>query len=264
MTEATGGRSTDREGYFVRFDVHQRTQHLILFVSFIVLAATGLPLKFDYWAASLWWVGVWGGIDNTRAVHHFAAWVMSFACFYHFVYLGYKVLVRRSRFPTGMIPMPKDVVDMIHEMGYFMSISQTKPRFGRFSWREKFDYWAIFWGMPIMGGSGLILMYPVLATDFLPGWIVPVALVAHSDEAVLAVAWILVVHLFFGHLAPAVFPMNKTIFTGKISWKRMREEHPLEYEELLQAEAEAEAEAEPEAHTGGKVERPQTTAGPPA
>ena len=112
-----------------------------------------------------------------------------------------------------MIPSRQDGVNLFQEIGYFLGFRKEKPRFDRFNWKEKFDYWAIFWGMPVMAGSGFILMYPVFVTQFLPGWAVPAALVAHSDEAMLALTWIFLVHVFFNHFAPGVFPINTSIFT---------------------------------------------------
>ncbi len=219
-------KSVKRE--VARFDIHQRFQHLLLVLSFTTLALTGLPLKFNSLAVSQWWIHIWGGIDITRTAHHFAAWVLIFASLYHVVYLAYGVLILKKPVPISMIPGPKDVRDFLHELGYYAGIVGTPPQFDRFSWREKFDYWAVFWGMAIIGVSGLILMYPVMATKILPGWMVPVALIAHGDEAVLAVVWIVVVHFFFGHLAPSVFPLNKSMFTGKVPWQRYRAEHPLD------------------------------------
>ncbi len=117
-----------------------------------------------------------------------------------------------------------------------MGLRKELPRFGRFNWREKFDYWAIFWGMPVMAGSGFILLFPVLATKYLPGWAVPVALTAHSHEALLALGWIFLIHVFFNHFSPGVFPLNKSIFTGKVPEERYRLDHPLEYEKMKQPE----------------------------
>ena len=110
-------------------------------------------------------------------------------------------------------------------MKYYVGLTDEPAKFGRFSYREKFDYWAVGWGMVIMIGGGFVLMYPVAAAQILPGWAIPFALVAHSDEAVLAVGWILVVHMYFAHLHPLVFPMNKAIFTGKVPMHQYREEH---------------------------------------
>jgi formate dehydrogenase gamma subunit len=216
-----------------RFDIPQIIQHAGLMVSFILLVLTGVPLKFHTWAISQWWIGVWGGIEVTRSVHHFAAWVMVIVCLYHLVYLCYTTLILRRPFPIKMIPSGQDFVNLFQEMRYFLGLSKERPRYDRFNWREKFDYWAIFWGMPVMAVSGFILMYPVLVTKFLPGWVVPAALVAHSDEAMLALIWIFLVHIFFNHFTPGVFPLNTSMFTGKVPKERYRREHPLEYERLL-------------------------------
>ena len=124
----------------------------------------------------------------------------------------------------------------LQELLYFAGLRQEKPKYDRFNWREKFDYWAIFWGMPIMVGSGFILMYPVLVTRLLPGWVVPAALVAHGHEATLALSWIFLVHIFFNHLSPGVFPINTSIFTGKVSHEQYRRAHALEYERLTKVD----------------------------
>ncbi|OFV81939.1 MAG: hypothetical protein A2W26_09015 [Acidobacteria bacterium RBG_16_64_8] len=178
-------------------------------------------------------MGVWGGIDNLRAVHHGAAWVMMAACLYHLAYLLVSVTVLKRPFPTKMLPRFKDLKDFVQDVKYYVGLSKEKPKFDRFSYREKFDYWAVGWGIIMMVGGGLILMFPVGAAKILPGWAIPFALVAHSDEAVLAVGWIVIVHMYFAHLHPLVFPMNKSIFTGKVPILRYREEYPLEYAELM-------------------------------
>ncbi len=215
-----------------RFDIHQIIQHIVLMVSFIVLVLTGLPLKFHDWSISQWWVGVLGGIETTRLLHHFFAYTMVFCCLYHLIYIGYSTFVLKRALTVSIFPSPKDFRDFFQEMRYFLGLSKEKPKFDRFNWREKFDYWAIFWGMPIMAGSGFVLMYPVFVTKYLPGWIIPAALVAHSDEAMLALTWIFLVHIFFNHFPPGIFPLNTSIFTGKVPKERYRKEHALEYERL--------------------------------
>lgn len=220
------------EERIARFDIHQIIQHAALMTSFTLLVLTGLPLKFSELGISQWWAGLWGGIEVTRSVHHFAAWVMVFVCLYHVLYLLHNIVIRRKPFPVAMIPSRQDFTNLFQELQYFVGLKRERPLYDRFNWREKFDYWAIFWGMPIMGGSGFILMYPVLATKFLPGWIVPAALIAHSDEAMLALSWIFFVHIFFNHFTPGTFPMNTSIFTGKVPKDRYRRDHPREYERL--------------------------------
>ncbi len=255
MTERAEVLSLEREleEKITRFDIHQIIQHAGLMVSFILLVLTGLPLKFHNWAISQWWVALWGGVEITRSIHHFAAWVIVIVCFYHLLYLSYNLLILKRPFPVKMVPTSQDFVILYKELQYFVGLTKERPKYDRFNWREKFDYWAIFWGMPVMAGSGFILMYPVLVTKFLPGWTVPVALVAHSDEAMLALVWIFMVHIFFNHFTPGVFPINTSIFTGKVRKERYQEEHPLEYERLIGTTEEQHQQERPLEY-GGSVE----------
>jgi len=135
-----------------------------------------------------------------------------------------------------MVPSLKDARDLGQTLLYFLGLQPEKPKFDRFSYLEKFDYWAVFWGIVMIGGSGLLLMFPVLAVRMLPGQVIPVAITIHSDEAILAVGWILVVHMFNVHLAPWVFPFNPAIFTGRMTARRCAEEHPLEWERMMSDE----------------------------
>ncbi|MBI2860514.1 MAG: cytochrome b/b6 domain-containing protein [Chloroflexi bacterium] len=247
------------EDQIARFDIHQRIQHGMMMISFIFLVLTGFPLKFSSAGISQWWVALWGGIEATRAVHYAAAWVMVASCLYHGGYLLYTVLVLKRPFPIRIFPTPRDARDFFLEIMYFTGLRKEGPHFDRFSWREKFDYWAIFWGIPIMAGSGFILMFPVAATNIFPGWIVPVALIAHSDEAMLALTWIFMVHIFFTHLAPGIFPLNKSMFTGKVSRERYIREHPLEYERMVSVRR---PEPEPEAEPVPEFPAPPVTPGP--
>lgn len=216
-----------------RFDVHQMIQHAGLMVSFVILVFTGLPLKFSEAAISKWWVALWGGIEVTRSAHYVGAWMMIAACVYHVIYLIVTMAYLKRPFPVKMIPSTRDITTLYQEIRYFLGFTKVRPAFGRFNWREKFDYWAMFWGIPVMALSGLILMFPVVVTKFMPGWILPVALIAHSDEAMLALGWIVLVHIFFNHFTPGLFPLNKSIFTGKIALNRYRIDHAEDYGEMV-------------------------------
>ncbi|MBI4188378.1 MAG: cytochrome b/b6 domain-containing protein [Chloroflexi bacterium] len=248
------------EEKITRFDAHQIIQHWGLMVSFILLVITGVPLKFNDWAISQWWIGSWGGLEATRSIHHFAAWVMVFVSVYHLGYLVYSIFILKKPFPVKMLPSYQDFIEFFQEVAYFLGLRKERPKFDRFNWREKVEYWAIFWGITAMAGSGFILMYPVLVTKVLPGWMVPTALVIHSFEAMMALVWIVLVHIFFSHFTPGVFPINTSIFTGKVSKERYSREHPLEYERLLGTDEQKEendnreevatAEAEEKSDTG--------------
>ncbi|MEE8163328.1 MAG: cytochrome b/b6 domain-containing protein [Anaerolineae bacterium] len=222
-------------GYIVRFDVHQRVQHVVMISSFLVLVLTGFPQKFPQLEVCQWLMDVMGGLQTVRFIHRLAGSVMIFVGLYHVCYVAYTVLVLKRTGPLRMIPNPKDYQDAVRMVQYFLGVTTQKPKFDRFSYLEKFDYWAVFWGMAVMVGSGLILLFPVAVARVLPGQAVIAAFRAHSDEALLAVTWIFIVHIFYAHLAPRVFPFNPAIFTGRLPAGFYREEHPLEYERLVEA-----------------------------
>ena len=214
----------------VRFDVQQRAQHTLMFVSFAVLALTGLPLRYSDWGISSWWMNLWGGIDHVRTAHRYAAWIMIAVCAYHLMY----VLVRRP-FSASMVPRIKDVRDFIAELKHTFGLSKEAPQFDRFSYRNKFAYWLVYCGAAVMVITGFILMYPIGSTDFLGGWTLPLALIIHSDAAILAIGWMLIVHMYFAHFSRHVFPVDKAILTGRVPIERYRVEFPLEYAKIIAA-----------------------------
>ncbi|MEE8346774.1 MAG: hypothetical protein V3S20_05460 [Dehalococcoidia bacterium] len=242
--QAAGQRSLSKDAQVIRFDVHQRIQHFLMMSSFIVLALTGLPQRFSELGVSQWWVGSLGGLETVRTIHRLAAFVMLTDCAYHVGYLFYRIGVQRRFGCFRMVPTFKDLGDGLQTVRYFLGLAPEKPKFDRFSYLEKFDYWAVFWGIAIIGGSGLMLMFPVAVTRLLPGQAVSVALILHADEAILAVGWILIMHMFNVHLSPWVFPFNPAIFTGKMSAKSYAEDHPLEWASLEAAGGAAAARAD--------------------
>ena len=118
--------------------------------------------------------------------------------------------------PDSMVPQPQDAIDIYRHFKWFLG-SGPRPQFDRWTYWEKFDYWAVFWGMFIIGGSGLLLWFPVFFAQFLPGWMFNIATLVHGEEALLAVGFIFTIHFFNGHLRPEKFPMDTVIFTGRIS-----------------------------------------------
>ncbi len=218
-----------------RFDVVDRTLHIALMASFLGLALSGLPLLFAdrVWAPVV--ARIFGGYGVSGILHRFSAAVM-FITF--FVHLGRVTLKAMSATggsilwgPNSLVPMPRDVVQLVQHVRWVMGRGPF-PRFDRYTYWEKFDYWAVFWGMAIIGFSGLVMWFPGLFLTFLPGWTLNVALVVHSEEALLAMVFIFTVHFFNGHLRPGKFPMDPVIFTGHISVDELRHERPAEYERL--------------------------------
>jgi formate dehydrogenase subunit gamma len=254
------------EEEITRFDIQQVIQHSVLALSFILLVITGFPQKFSSLGISKWWVTVWGGLNNVQTVHHYAAYVIVAVSLYHLGYI-FTNAVLKKHFPVDMIPSFQDAIKLIQEFAYFFGIRKERPEYGRFNWREKFDYWAIFWGMPVMAISGFILLFPKAATSFLPGWVVPTAFIAHSDEAMLALSWIVFVHIFFNHFTPGVLLNNTTMFNGKVPRQRYSRDHSLEYKRLLSAIS-SQKKTEPPPSTDGTQTPPlsneQENKAPPA
>lgn len=248
----------------IRFDVHQRLQHVLMFLSFFTLAGTGLPLKYSEWASSDWWMNRWGGIEVTRVVHRYAAWIMIAVCVYHLLYVIYKLLVKRP-LPTAMLPSLKDFRDFVQDMKHTFHMTDERPQYDRFSYRNKGAYWLTWIGSIVMVFTGLILFYPIWSSVHLGSSAYPLALVIHSDAALLAVGWILFLHIYFAHFAPHVFPGDKSIFTGKVPIARYREEFPLEYARIMAA-AERSAKASDqtvETVAAGPEAQPHTEGEPP-
>ena len=215
---------------FVRFNVSERSEHVLLMISFTMLVLTGLPQKFHGLPLASSLVLMLGGVDVVRFVHRVFATLFTLQAFYHLTYVVVG-LARRSLQPS-MVPELKDVVDAWHMLQYCLGLAHQEPAFGRFSYREKFEYWGVVLGAAIMVVTGVVLWFPTLATRFLPGELVPAAKEAHGGEALLAFLVIVIWHLYGVHLSPIRFPGDLTIFTGRISRKRMIEEHPLEYARL--------------------------------
>jgi formate dehydrogenase subunit gamma len=221
---------------YQRFNVAERIQHVIMFVTFLVLSFTGWALKYPEVENSKWLVNLWGGPRAAGIIHRTAGITMLLDFLWHVIYLAYMLGTGKMklRLNTTIIPLPKDILDMLKNIFYFIGLSKTKPRFGRFSYIHKFDYWAVFWGMGIIGLSGLFLAFPVQASYLFPSWSInwiwEVMFVMHSDEALLAIVFILFWHFYNEHLKYNKFPMSMTWITGKISIEDMKHEHPLEYE----------------------------------
>jgi cytochrome b subunit of formate dehydrogenase len=218
-----------------RFNVFHRFIHLVMMVTFIGLALTGLPIKYPsaFWAKGL--ISLWGGVKGAGLFHRWFAAITFGYFFLHLLWVLYYRFVMKGNLlgPDSMIPSKKDFQDLFQHISYFLGRGDP-PRFGRFTYWEKFDYWAVFWGIAFIGGSGLVLWFPEFLSRFLPGIFFNIAYTIHSDEALLAIGFIFIVHLYNAHFRANVFPMDKTIFTGKIDAKEMTERHPLEWEDLNQ------------------------------
>ena len=221
--------------YFVRFNLSQRIEHVVLMVSFTMLSVTGLAQRFYTAAWAQWVITALGGIGYTRLVHRGFAVLFILSILYHVGYVTYLLFVRHAK-PT-MLPTFKDFRDVVASLRYSFGFTDRKPEFGRFDYRQKFEYLGIMFGSVIIIVSGFFLTYPVLVTQLFPGQFVAAAKEFHGNEAMLAVLTIVIWHLYDVIFKPGIFPADTSIFSGKISRERMIEEHHLEYAELVGEEA---------------------------
>ena len=218
---------------YTRFSVNQRLQHIFMFVPFIILVITGFPIKFP---DSTFWnllMNALGGIENARFIHRVAAAIMIVDFVFHIFYVFYNIF--KNKLPLSklyLVPNMQDARDIAQNMKYFLFMTSERPKFHKFSYIEKFDYWAVFWGMFIMAGSGLVLWFPVEVSAVLPGVIIQIAYVAHSDEALLAFLAIIIWHFYNVHFNPRIWPANKVWYKGTLTEEEMEHEHPRELEEI--------------------------------
>ena len=231
------------EGPFVwRFSAFHRWTHAAVIVSFLLLVTTGLPLRFSdaFWAGPL--MAMLGGVEMAGLLHRIGA-VITFGYFGAHVAWMVRRLARAPDpmkllwGPDSLVPQPHDVVDFWRQLNWYFGRG-PRPRFGRWSYMEKFDYFAVFWGVAIIGGSGLLLWFPELFGRFLPGWTFNVATIVHADEALLAAGFIFTMHFFHVHFRPEKFPLDAVIFTGRATLAYMEEEHPLVAERIRDRAAE--------------------------
>jgi len=222
---------------YLRMTTSERIQHTLLVVSFVVLVLTGFALRYpETWVVESFkrYAGVL--FDLRGVVHRVAGVVLVLASLYH---VGYMAFTARGReFFKDILPRRGDLKDVVGALRYYLGLSRERPRFGRFSYIEKSEYWALVWGTIVMAGTGVVLWFqdPFIALLSKLGW--DVARTVHFYEAVLATLAILVWHLYFVIFNPDVYPINMAWFTGTISEAEMEEEHPLELEELKRREQE--------------------------
>ncbi|HEX8917643.1 MAG TPA: hypothetical protein VF898_04010, partial [Chloroflexota bacterium] len=193
-----------------------------MLLSFTTLAITGLVQKYALSSVSIFIIGLWGGVENVRTTHHVAAIVLMLVAIYHVLALGYKIFVLRR--PLSMLPGFQDVKDALTAFTYNLGLRKTGAQMGRYTFEEKAEYWALVWGILIMGLTGFIMWNPITTVKFMPGDFIPAAKTAHGAEALLAVLAIIVWHMYGVHLRR----FNKSMWTGRLSEEEMLHEHPLE------------------------------------
>jgi cytochrome b subunit of formate dehydrogenase len=236
------------ERMYERFSRAHRLMHLVMLVSFFTLALTGMALKFSYmgWATVL--SRMLGGFAAMGLLHRVAAVALLLLFAYHLR----QIWKGRKASGKGWLAYIFDKNSLMFNLTDIRQIWQSikwffgrgpRPHYGRFTYWEKFDYFAVFWGVFVIGSTGLVLWFPEFFTRFIPGWSVNVATIIHSDEALLAVAFIFTIHFFNTHFRPDKFPMDPVIFTGRVPVEELRHDKPDEYDDLMASGTIAEIEA---------------------
>jgi len=221
----------------LRFDIHQRIQHWLMLGGVILLGLTGWPLRGAGAGAvdmarrvssSSGFMALMGGPHGAGILHRIAAVAIMLSGVYHLVYLA--TLAQKKLLPFSMLPLPRDAKDIKDNILFMLGLRVERPRFERYNYLEKFDYWAVFWGMVMMIGSGFIFWFPDVISRYVPTWLVSSALIVHGEEATLAILFLFVVHFYNVHLKPSIFPMNWAWLTGQVTVEFMKDEHPAEYD----------------------------------
>jgi len=224
---------------YQRFTRLNRALHALMIVSFMGLALTGMTLKFSYTAWAAFLSRLLGGFESAGTIHRAAATLMFGLFAVHLWDLNRQrrrehdgSLWRMLTGPDTMLFMKRDLREFVGTLKWFVGAG-PRPRYGRWTYWEKFDYFAVFWGIVIIGSTGLMLWFSVFFTRFLPGWLINVATIIHSDEALLATGFIFTIHFFNTHLRPEKFPMDLVVFTGRMPLAEFKRDKPAEYDALV-------------------------------
>jgi cytochrome b subunit of formate dehydrogenase len=234
VAHVSGGREV------LRFGSLERRLHVLIIISFLGLVLTGMTLKFSYLGWAQWLSHALGGFESAAYIHRICALVT----FFYFAVHLLDVIRRKRRSqeswrrflfgPDSMIPNRTDLKEFVATFKWFIGRG-PRPEYGRWAYWEKFDYLAVFWGVAIIGLTGLVLWFPEFFTYFLPGWFINVATIIHSDEALLAAGFIFTIHFFNTHFRPEKFPMDTVMFTGSVPLEEFKNDRPREYRELQES-----------------------------
>ncbi|MCL6518782.1 MAG: hypothetical protein K6T99_03040 [Armatimonadetes bacterium] len=230
-------RQAEKTRYFERFSLNRRIQHIVLMFSFTLLVITGLPVRYSDSQISATVIQIMGGFTARAILHRVGAIILICLAVYHVIHTAL-THEGRNEF-RALLPRWKDFTDLFHMLKYFFALAKSKPKFDRYNYIEKFEYFAVSWGSVVMILTGFILWFEDKSINILPLWALDVARAVHSWEALLAFLTILIWHMYHVHLKPGHFPMDRVWIDGKISEDKIKHNHPLEYERIVnQAEKE--------------------------
>ena len=239
----------------IRMTLQERIQHWVLIACFGLLILTGLPI-FLHDLPFFERLFFFREAFHIRGILHRTAAVMLMGlAVYHFLYILINKKGRRNF--RAMRPKAEDLSHLITSFMYNLGLMRAlyrrgylrnwldhhptwrfdrPPRYGRYNFIEKFEYWAVAWGSLVMILTGLALWFPVQSLRLFSLPVHQVIRVIHSFEATLAFLAVLIWHMYTVHLRPEVFPMSRIWLDGKITLEELARDHPLEHEELMKNE----------------------------
>jgi cytochrome b subunit of formate dehydrogenase len=218
-----------------RFTPAQRLFHLLLMLSFATQAATGLSRLYigTDWGRFL--ASLFGGYKQALTIHWWGGLFMLTLLGVHMLYvlsgIDWRRFPKSIYGPDSLLPRKEDLTQALQHVAWLLGLSKP-PRFDRWGYWEKFDYLAVFWGICILGGTGLILFNPVFSSRYMPGWMLNVLLWVHRIEAILAMAHVFIIHFFISHIRRHNFPMDLAMFEGSVGMEKVRHERPAWVERL--------------------------------
>jgi cytochrome b subunit of formate dehydrogenase len=221
-----------------RFAGIWRAAHLVFLLSTMTLVLTGMAVLYSdsFWAPVV--ARAFGGPQIMAIVHHTAAAIFLLVFAVHILWLALRFARDRRPFawfgPDSLVVRWQDLYDILAMFRWFFGVG-SRPQFDRWTYWEKFDYWAVFWGVAVIGGSGATLYFRYGVAKVLPGWVLNVATILHGEEALLAAVFLFTVHFFNNHFRPDKFPLDTVMFTGAYTLEEFKREHTVQYERLVEA-----------------------------
>lgn len=224
-----------KHGSYQRWNLQHRLQHGFLALSMFGLLASGLAIKYHHVAWAQWFFRLVGGFHYNLILHKVSAAVLVFVSFWHLAFLVVEFIKKPSHPKTwSMMPNLNDAKNVWEHVLHLMQLRKEPPNYGRYTYLEKFEYLSIFWGMVVMGLTGFSLWFPVSAAAFFNRAMLDGFRIIHTNEALVAAIALIYGHFFSVHFNPAVFPSSHVWLTGEISLEHMMEEHPAEYQKLVE------------------------------
>ncbi len=245
---------------FLRMNLSERIQHILLVVSFTLLILTGLPLIFTNLPFFKSIFSVSRSFYVRGVFHRIAAVVLIVDVVWHFFYTAFTRRGRKNL--REIMPHGKDLRDAVQQFGYNLGFTrflyrrgigrrffdrrpfwlfEAPPEYGRYNFIEKLEYLSVAWGSFIMIFSGFFMWKVELSLRLFPLWVHDIFVIVHGYEAILAFLAVIIWHMYNVHLNPEVFPMSKIWLNGKITGHELRTLHPLEYRKILDERREKES-----------------------